>query len=370
MLRYVVIAFFAMLFGVASAQERAVRVIGSAAPSPGQAAINARQLAIDDALLQAVKQGIGVFITSETLVQNFELVNDQILKKSSGFARIDKINKEGPTPSGSYAVDATVIVSSQRILTKIRDLIQGINDPRFGVFIAETLDNNPLTASSAGTAVSKALIEFGFRVIDQHTLETQIKREELIASQDNPAALASLGRRLNLEFIVTGTARAKRVSNTGVTAGTGVISTQGILELRMIETSTGQVVWTDEVVAADYAFDLDVSVSNTMRRIAGIFTELKSGFMDQLRTVVNGSSTIKYILKISNLKSFSALNTLIQKLKTQNGVKGVIARDYDPNGTVVEVEYAGPIDGIAVLIEHLGLTITGITGREIRAKAP
>ena len=139
----------------------------------------------------------------------------------------------------------------------------------------------------------------------------------------------------------------------------------------MIETTSGQVIWTDEVVAADYDFNLEVAISKTMRRIAGVFTDVNSGFLNQLRNIINPEiSTIKYSLKISNLKSFTALNALVQKLRTASGIKSVIARDYDPNGTLIEVEYGGPIDGLALLLEKFNFTITGISGREIRAKAP
>ena len=304
--------FVALISGFAAAQERTVRTRGEAAPAAKQAPITVRALALDDALRQAIEQGIGVFINAETRVQNFELISDTILKQASGFARLDKINAEGATSAGTYFVDANVIVSSQKILSKLRDLIKSIGDPRFGVFISETLGNKPLVSSSASTQISKALIDFGFRVIDQRTLEQQIGREKLIQAQNDPKALAALATRINLDFIVVGLARAVQVA-APPEAGNGAISVQTILELRVIENTSGQVIWTDENNSADYDFSLEVATSRAMRKVAGLFTDLKGSLMNQMRELVNAGSAVVIIIKVSGFASFSAFNARLLK---------------------------------------------------------
>ena len=97
-------AFAISLLALPAMANEAVQV-----QAKGQAAIygkdvsQARDKAIDDARRKAVEQAIGSMVSSETVTENFQLISDKILSKSSGYVRRYKILSEG-SEEGIYQV--------------------------------------------------------------------------------------------------------------------------------------------------------------------------------------------------------------------------------------------------------------------------
>lgn len=357
-----------LVCGLAFAQQRQVEATGEAAPEQGQDPVSVRQVALDDALRNAVEIGVGVFINSETLVKNFQLVEDRIFKKAGGFARRDRIIEEGATPDGRYVVKILATVDSRVIVNTLRSIIQGFNDPRIAVFLNESIDGKPTAGSAASTALSKWLIDAGYRVLDQKQLEQVVKRNELITAQGNPKLLAQIATRLKVDIILVGSARAsenkdppKELTNSGFK------SVLSILEAKMVDALTAQTIWTDQFESADYALSLDAAVSKALQAAGN--TAAESAIPQLAKWIQDVIAGPVYVLKVLSFKSFSAFNTFVQRLSAQPNVVNVQPRDYDEAGTEIEVQYRGRVDGIATLVEKLGLQILAITGREIRARA-
>ena len=59
-----------------------------------------RKSAIADAQRAAVEQGIGALIDSKTKVANFEVLQDKIYSRASGYVTNYNILSEGKTPDG------------------------------------------------------------------------------------------------------------------------------------------------------------------------------------------------------------------------------------------------------------------------------
>lgn len=356
--------------GLAFAQERSVEVEGEAAPATGQTALTVRQLAIDNALQRAVEIGVGVFLTSETIVKNFELISDKIYKKSSGFARVDKIIDQGER-SGRYWVKLTAIVSGEKLRTRLREVIRNFNDPRIGVFLTETVDGKPVAARSASTAISKALVNLGFRVLDQTQLEAKVKRDQLMASLDNPAALKRIAAMLQVDLLLLGTARASRVLDQpgNPLAQAGRVASRGLVEVRLVDALTAQVGWTDQFDNGENDLTVEAAAAAALKASGDAAAE---SLVPQLTGWIQGAleAVPVFVLKISGFKSFSSYNAFIQKLKTQAGVKNVQERDFNTTLTVIEVEFTGNPDSLAILVERLGLAIINRSnnGREITAR--
>ncbi len=70
----------------------------------------ARDRAIEDALRRAVEQALGTFISSETIVENYQLIQDRILSRAGGYVAGYRIVSEG-IEDGLYRV---------RILARVR----------------------------------------------------------------------------------------------------------------------------------------------------------------------------------------------------------------------------------------------------------
>ena len=68
------------------AGERTVESTGIASVSGGNLAL-ARDSAIADALRKAVEQAVGTLVASETLVENYQPLRDNVYTKTAGYIR-------------------------------------------------------------------------------------------------------------------------------------------------------------------------------------------------------------------------------------------------------------------------------------------
>jgi hypothetical protein len=354
----------------ALAQERSVEVEGVAAPAKGQAPISARSLAIDDALRKAVEIGVGVFLTNETIVKNFELISDKIYKRVSGFARVDKIINER-VQDGKYYVRLAAVVSGDKLRSKLRDTIRNFSDPRIGVFLTETLDGKPTIARAASTQISKALVALGFRVLDQATLEQKLKRDQIAASLEDPQALKRVAASLQVDVLVVGSARASQAPDSASSPITqaGRVAARGVVELRLVDAVTAQVGWTDQFEAGDNDMTAEAAAAAALQTAGNAAAE---ALVPQLTGWIQGAltATSVFTLKIGGFKSYSSYNVFVQKLSTQPGVKNVQARDFNASLTVIEIEWGGKSESLAVMLEKMGLVVTNVIGggREITAR--
>ncbi|MBN2254917.1 MAG: flagellar assembly protein T N-terminal domain-containing protein, partial [Deltaproteobacteria bacterium] len=81
----------------------------------------ARDNAINDSLRKAVEQAVGTVISSETVVQNYEVINDSIYAKSQGYIQNYQILNE-KVSDGLYRVTIRATVSMGGIKDDLRAL--------------------------------------------------------------------------------------------------------------------------------------------------------------------------------------------------------------------------------------------------------
>ncbi len=103
-----------------------------------------RQEALTNACRDAIEFAVGLFVDSETLVDNFELKKDEILTQSNGYIAPDgiKIMWEGPTSRG-HCIQIKAKVKMQEVTHSLRDIAP-----------VSTSDASPL-AGVLATATSK-----------------------------------------------------------------------------------------------------------------------------------------------------------------------------------------------------------------------
>ncbi len=82
----------------------------------------AKKKALADAFRNAVEKGLGVWVKSETEVQNFELKKDQILTRASGYVTQHEIIKEGQK-DGIYSVTIKAKVAVDKIGADFKQLV-------------------------------------------------------------------------------------------------------------------------------------------------------------------------------------------------------------------------------------------------------
>ena len=102
--------------------------------------------AIKDAGRSAVKEAVGMFLVSETIVENDELIKDEVLSVSDGFVSKFRTISKREDEDGLVEVKATITVVIGKVASKLRGMNISMKDIGSEEFVAVELDK----FSSAG----------------------------------------------------------------------------------------------------------------------------------------------------------------------------------------------------------------------------
>ncbi|MDZ7412253.1 MAG: flagellar assembly protein T N-terminal domain-containing protein, partial [candidate division KSB1 bacterium] len=185
---------------VGPARTQLIEAVGTGTIFEGDVA-GARDRAIDDALRQAVEQALGTYIESETRVQNYQVVDDNILSWTRGYVRNYTILSDYKKTPELYEVRLKAEVELgdlQRDAEAVKNLIERMGNPRVMVLIDEQNVGDPtghfrwfeVNMTAAETAIMQKFMDSDFPVVDPGTVRENIKREQVLAALqgDNKAA--------------------------------------------------------------------------------------------------------------------------------------------------------------------------------------
>ena len=178
-----------------SAEEITVEAEGSARYYTGEEA-EAKRNALREAQRNAVNQGAGMLLTSETEVRDFDLVSDRILSKSKGILKNYEILEEGPQGTEyivriKATIDTEVLEGDLRTLRTMQELT---GRKTIVVFynskVQGNLPFNPKNPddyqviSNAISEVNSVLIERRFDVIDNDLEKVLKDTEDMLLAAD------------------------------------------------------------------------------------------------------------------------------------------------------------------------------------------
>ncbi|MEO0143647.1 MAG: flagellar assembly protein T N-terminal domain-containing protein [candidate division WOR-3 bacterium] len=157
----------------------------------------ARDRAISDALRNAVEQALGTYIESQTIIENYNLIEDNILSKSKGYVKNYKIISE-KQEDGLYRVKIIAIVDNKKIeddLSSLKILILQKERPRILILANEEFLEDILI---------EKFRDKEFPIVDQNKLKEKLKKEEirLILEGAKDSLLARYALREGAEIIL------------------------------------------------------------------------------------------------------------------------------------------------------------------------
>lgn len=351
-----------MLFAVIQPAEQQVTTQGQAAIQTTLQA--ARAAAIAEAQRAATDLVLGAIVTAETQVVNYELVRDTIIRRSGGLARLVSVQSESQK-DGIYTVQATFAVSKEPIAQQIRALLDRTGDPRVLVLLPETLAGQPNNSSTAEALLSTALQDRGFRVLDPSQTERLALREQTLT---DPKVARDVAARFGADLIITGTAIAEANATVPeALRSAGLLSYTAKLSVKVVDASTGQQLLHQVLTAAGTGASPQAAGQMAVQRAAGqAETPVASRLIDWLAGT-GPAARRTFTVRVSGFPSFRAYNTWLQNARTAPQLSTVSSRAFDTAGTEVQVEFSGSSDALADLLEGLQLTVTSVTGSEIRA---
>ncbi len=309
----------------------------------------ARDQAIDDALRKAVQEALGTSIRSETLVQNFQMVEDNILSWSRGYVSNYEILKEGPGPYDSYEVTIRAVVdltSLENDEQQLRELLDKMGNPRVMLLIEEQnitgADRWAYFTVDMTTAENTMIEEFqnnGFEVIDPALVKENRKKDEIIAAlSGDTRAAAAIAAYQDAEIIITGKA-VSRVA-TGFNLG-GMKSCQATVSARAVKADVARIIASSSERAAvphiDEITGGTLAIEKASRKLA---TKLLAKITERGRKEFYNSTTLT--MTVMGFSSYSELTEFINKLKFFiRGIKKIRTRNIAGKTAELDVQITG-----------------------------
>ena len=189
----------------------------------------AKDIALEDAQRQAVEQAMGTMLTSETLMENYQIVSDKVFAKSSGYIRKYSIIDSKPDGK-NYKVTIKADVSEGDLANDVdglRNLLTMKGMPRVFVVVTESVMGQEAFKGSAGSAdfgaVELAIIERlrsqGFLLVDPDVLSGNVALESVYKSGNVSVSQArNIGKLSGADVVIFGKAS---VTDNGAMPGMG-----------------------------------------------------------------------------------------------------------------------------------------------------
>jgi hypothetical protein len=349
-----------------AAGEKVITADGVAAVVKGDTGA-ARDKALDDALRKAVEQAVGTLIESETMVQNYQVLNDSIYSQTKGFVKSYKIVSEGADgPLYKVSVAATVAVGDVKgDLQSLGLLIERMRRPRVVVMIPEeNLHDSGWWShwsSNIGTVESiviRALKSREFTVMDQAIVRKSIDKEAALkAMEGDNAEAARIGQQTGAEVLITGEAEA---SPAGSVAGSQMNSYQASVTIRAVKADTGEILGTSTGSGKAVHLNSTAGGAEALKQAGSMAADdLISQIVRQWAKEASGTRMIA--VSVTAL-SKDLVDQVVSVVKSEvRGVGDVFLREYAQFTARLDVDYKGDAQTLSHSLQ--GLVVPGGTLR-------
>ncbi|MBI5633746.1 MAG: flagellar assembly protein T N-terminal domain-containing protein [Nitrospirae bacterium] len=326
---------------------------GFAAITGGNTVI-ARDKAIDDALRKAVEQAVGTMVSSDSMTENYKVIHDKILARTSGYVEKYKIISERPE-GDLYRVRVQAEIGRADLTSDLNALgllHVMVEKPKVMVIIDEKVGGlyGTTATESVGQAEStiiEKLLNAGFNVVDADTVRANITRDKAlrILEGDNKAAAAE-GLKYGAQVVITGKAFSKNAG--GKLYGTNMQSLQATLQARVVRTDTGKVIASKSAQGVQVHIDEMQGGALAIKEASEKLTdELIDLIVKQWSGEVYGRSQ-EITVMINGLVSYRHLAAVKKILeKETQGVKAVHQRSFTGGVAELALDYGGKSSNIA-----------------------
>ncbi|MEC8051671.1 MAG: flagellar assembly protein T N-terminal domain-containing protein [Myxococcota bacterium] len=352
------------LADVASAAEiKKVRATGQAAIYQNDLSA-ARDKALDDARRKAVEQAVGAVISSSTLTENFELLEDKIFSQAAGYVRSYVVVDESRDADGIYSVTIDCEVSAGKIdtdLAAIQNLLAQKQMPRVLVMVSE--QNVGQTEggwwSKTGAAISLDVVDNtifsiwsakGVKFVDRQVLEGKIRAGAAASGDIGNDIAKEFGSLCGADIVIVGRAIASDIGNTY--PGSKLRTLQANTSIRAINVNNAEML--AAVTTTKSASHLNAVTGGTkaLELVAKSAAEqLLTQVLDRWSKDVGGAAALN--LTFNGVKKSKQLRLLKTFLTNEiRGVENVIQRSFKKGKALFEVKYKGSMQQLVEELEE------------------
>lgn len=335
---------------------------------------SARDSALNDALRRAVEQAVGMFISSQTIVENFTVIDDTIYSRSQGY--ISKYSITDEKSEGTLyrvKVKAGVRVGTiKNDLSALGLLMTRKGMPRLMVIITERAVGgeeaafrwDPAAPSVAEEVIQSVFMKDGFTFVDKASLAKLQKVEDADISDD---MARSIGGEVGAELVIAGSATAK---SAGSVAATAMKSYQATVTGRAIRTDTGMVIASATDSAASVHIEDTAGAADAIRKAseklaANLKSQIIAKWQSEVASVTMVSMTVRGINTYPDFVLFKSV------LKSEvRGVREIYQRSMKTGEAKIDVEVQGNAQLLADTLaarrfDGFSVDITNVTENHI-----
>ncbi len=223
------------------ATEHVVIVATGRAEIAGGDVDAAREAAKQAALMAAVEQGIGYYVTSRAQTENFSLIHNQIVSEAGGLAVIKRTIAEGKEAE-TYKMTLEVAVSPMPLMNLIRQ--NGIlRSWRVMVVIPEVHLRSAAPDPAGETEFIRQFSEAGFKTIDPEVYASMRQNKTTIPT--SIPAMKKFALKAGADIVILGEAFSERASDASGGLASGLVGCNARIEAKAILADTGEIIHAD-----------------------------------------------------------------------------------------------------------------------------
>lgn len=345
--------------------------------APG-ADLKAQDEATAAALRKAVEQTCGVFLKSQSDVENYTAIYDKVISDTAGYVLKYEVEKTWKADGVTW-VRVRALVSTRKFSEKwssIAHTVNRANNPRVLIVIAEATNwilNEPTyDYDGVGTVqgkVEKLLLKHGLEVVDKAASEGLKARDLIVAEEKGDTkTIAAVAARFHADVVVIGKAWGRFDRNVEL-GGQRFNQYQATWNVKAIQADSARV-----LVAEKYGPESATTIKNRGEDVAlaKLAEESAPKFLEALvgawrkRTQVRTSYPLA--IKGMTFKEWNEFKTEVEKLR---GTEGLRLREIVNDVATIDIEYRYDAQNLAArLVELKGvkLDVIEITGGQLKLK--
>ncbi|MBM3890511.1 MAG: hypothetical protein FJ388_15470 [Verrucomicrobia bacterium] len=306
--------------------------------------LKARDEAINRALRAAIEKGVGTLVDSETMTQNFQLLDDRVYSQVKGYVRSYDVTSDNNGEGGIYRIKVKAIVA----LGALRKDIQALN-------IIKTQKKNPRMMVMGVSRIEAAQMDSAVRIEDVRTaLEGKFsdlnfplvsKDAAQVANEkelQDVARCAALGRKFDAEVVVTFEAIAS-LQEASEAYGIKVFAMNANINAKAINTDNAQIICVDRANATSRGPGMLPTAQKALSETGVKLAESMAGkIIEKWRSEVFNTVDVKIVVNNIN---YAGRNAVIDWLKQQRGVASVNERLFANNAMELDLSVEGSVWG-------------------------
>lgn len=337
--------------------------------------LRAKDEATNRAQRRAIEQSVGTLVDSETMVENFQLIDDKVLSQVKGYITGFKVVKDNNGEEGIYRVTIQATVALAQLEKDVRalNIIRAKkNNPRIMVMIREFFEDPVYGAdfqkggAVAQTAMEKELLRLDFPLVDRGQMGAINERDAQTAYND-PAKAATLGKRFGAEVVIVGEATSAQMDQSAP-HGIAVFHCDAQISAKAVKTDNAQIIASESVTSGRVVKGGRATAAKEALKIAGekLAEAMRGQIVERWRSEAFNTVSIQVIATGATNDRRRALE---KDLAAIRGVKNVSERSWANEVLEVDAEVDGAIwndfDALMESLPGVKVELTGKTGNRV-----